>query len=471
MKYNIEYGITNLISESKAREYKVIPIAMKEKKLSAAVSEDTAVDNFLLLREYFKEIGICELELLTYSEIEIVRLINTYYSIEFENKKILDNLNLFRNSQNAKALFDYIILEALKLKASDIHIINENQYLVVRFRIKGKIKTFCMLDRSLGEKLIRVLKVKSNIEISKTKSPKDSRLRYLFGENEADIRVSIINTIQGEKISLRILNSQDIPSSINQLNLNHDEIKIIKRAIALSSGFILICGPTGSGKSTTLRCFLNEINDADRHIISVEDPIEYKMEGITQIQVEESSDNAFNKALRYIVRQDPDIIYIGEIRDYESADIATKASLTGHLVLSTLHARDSILAINRMENLGIDRDTIISSLNLIVNQRLVSILCDKCKRKIEYKGKSIEELHLYEGNVIYEASGCIDCGYSGYEKIIPVMDILVLDDNMKLNIKTNNFNHLITDNILKKILDLFKLGKIELKEALKYFWY
>lgn len=471
MKYNIEYGITNLISESKAREYKLMPIAMNEKKLSAAVSEDTAADNFLLLREYFKEIGIYELELLTYSEIEIIRLINTYYSIEFENKKILDNLNSLRNSQNAKALFDYIILEALKLKASDIHIINEKQYLVVRVRIKGKIKTFCMLDRSLGEKLIRVLKVKSNIEISKTKSPKDSRLRYLFGENEADIRVSIINTIQGEKISLRILNNQDIPSSIDELNLNYNEIKIIKRAIALSSGFILICGPTGSGKSTTLRCFLNEINDSGRHIISVEDPIEYKMEGITQIQVEESSDNAFNKALRYIVRQDPDIIYIGEIRDYESADIATKASLTGHLVFSTLHARDSILAVNRMENLGIDRDTIISSLNLIVNQRLVSILCDKCKRKIEYKGQDIEELDLYEGRIIYEALGCIDCGYSGYEKIIPVMDILVFDENIKCNMKNNNDINLITDNILKKILDLFKLGKIELKEAIKYFWY
>ncbi len=459
MKYNIDYGITNLISEKIAKEYKCMPINIRQNKLSIVVSNDTSVDNFTLIREYFNKLGISQLDLLSVPEVELERLINTYYSIEFENLTIRSEIEKFRNSRDSKVLFEYVLLQAIKLKASDIHMMFEDDLFVIRFRIKSKLKTFLMIDRLWGENVVRVLKVKSNIEVSKTTSPKDSRMKFYLNKEEVDIRVSIVNTIHNEKISLRILNNQDIPLNLNGLEFNDYEKNIIKRTIFLNSGFILICGPTGSGKSTTLRCLLNEINDAKKHIVSIEDPIEYTMKGITQIQVDNSKENAFNKSLRYIVRQDPDVIYIGEIRDYESADVATKASLTGHLVFSTLHTKDANSAIERMQNLGIDRETLKSSISLIINQRLVGLLCENCKRKIIYKGSPIEELDISEGSETYEAIGCEACNYSGYEKIVPIMEVLVFNENLE------------TNGLFEKMLNLLQLGKIELKEALKYLWY
>lgn len=469
--YRIDYGITNLIPEKMAKEYKCIPVAIEENKLSVAVSKDTAMDNFTLLREYFTKIGISKVELLNFSELEIERLINTYYSIEFENKNIGKILEDLKIRGEAKGLFEYIMESAIDLNASDIHMMNEDEMLVIRFRIKGKLKTFTMIEKSLGEKIIRILKVRSNIEISKTKVPKDSRLKYYHNMEEVDIRVSILNTIQSEKVSLRILNRENIPLNLSELSISEYEKNVLKRAISLSSGFVLICGPTGSGKSTTLRCLLNEINDAEKHIVSIEDPIEYTIKGTTQIQVDNSVENGFNRALRYIVRQDPDVIYIGEIRDFESADVATKASLTGHLVFSTLHTRDSRIALERMENLGVDRNTIISSLNVIINQRLAGILCENCKIKTIYKGEAIEELDIKSGSIIYESRGCKDCDYSGYEKIAPIMEILVLNDKKKVDLINLKSEDLSKGELILKMKELLHLGKIELKEALKYLWY
>ncbi|MGL5256639.1 MAG: GspE/PulE family protein [Proteocatella sp.] len=469
--YRIDYGITNLIPEKMAKEYKCIPVAIEENKLSVAVSKDAATDNFTLLREYFTKMGISKVELLNFSELEIERLINTYYSIEFENKNIGKILEDLKIRGEAKWLFEYIMESAIDLNASDIHMMNEDEMLVIRFRIKGKLKTFTMIEKSLGEKIIRILKVRSNIEISKTKAPKDSRLKYFHNMEEVDIRVSILNTIQSEKVSLRILNRENIPLNLSELSISEYEKNVLKRAISLSSGFVLICGPTGSGKSTTLRCLLNEINDAEKHIVSIEDPIEYTIKGTTQIQVDNSVENGFNRALRYIVRQDPDIIYIGEIRDFESADVATKASLTGHLVFSTLHTRDSRIALERMENLGVDRNTIISSLNVIINQRLAGILCENCKIKTIYKGEAIEELGIKAGSIIYESSGCKDCDYSGYEKIAPIMEILVLNDKKKVDLINLKSEDLSKGELILKMKELLHLGKIELKEALKYLWY
>lgn len=459
MKYNIDYGITNLIPEKIAKEYKCMPINIWQNKLSIAVSNDSSVDNFTLIREYFNKMGISQIDLLSVAEVEIERLINTYYAIEFENYDIRCEMEKIRNNRDSKALFEYILLKAIELKSSDIHMMFEDDFFVIRFRIKGKLKTFAMIDKLWGENVVRVLKVKSNIEVSKTKSPKDSRMKFYLEKEEIDIRVSVVNTIQNEKISLRILNNQDIPLNLSELELNDYEKNIIKRTIFLNSGFVLICGPTGSGKSTTLRCLLNELNDAKRHIVSIEDPIEYTMKGITQIQVDNSAENAFNKALRYIVRQDPDVIYIGEIRDFESADVATKASLTGHLVFSTLHTRDANSAMERMQNLGIDRETLKSSINLIINQRLVGLLCENCKHKVIYKGSCIEELAIKPGSETYEAVGCEVCGYSGYEKVVPIIEVLIFNEDLE------------TGALFEKIFKLLHLGKIELKEALKYLWY
>lgn len=457
--------------EKYSKLYGCIPISIKNNRLSIAMSTDMAMDNFERVSKYFAEIGIKELEFIKLNENEISRLINTYYSIELNSNDIENRMNLFRKNRNIEGLYQFIIEKANDLGASDIHIMYENHYFIVRLRLKGNLKTFTILDREIGESIIRVIKVNSNIEISKTRSPKDARFKYHYNNQDIDIRVSIVSTIENEKVSLRILNPQNIPRNLGELNITEYQENIIRKTLKLNSGFILICGPTGSGKSTTLRCFLNEINDGQKHIVSIEDPIEYTMSGITQIQVEETNSGGFNAALRSIVRQDPDIIYIGEIRDYESADVATKASLTGHLVFSTLHTRSSISAIERIVNIGIDRNTLISSINLVINQRLIGTLCENCKQKIKYEGEDIPELELKKGEVIWEPFGCQKCNYSGYEKNIPMMDIIVFTDELKEKLLKNDIGELRNSDIQKKVKELLKNGKISYKEAVQYLWY
>lgn len=471
VKYNIEYGITKLMPEKYSRLYKCIPVSINNNKLSIAISEDIAMDNFECVRDYFAGIGIDKLELMKLNVNEISRLINTYYSIELNSKNVENSMNFFRKNRNIEGLYRFIIESANDLGASDIHIMYENDYFIIRLRLKGKLKTLTILDREMGESIIRIIKVNSNIEISKTRSPKDARFKYYYQNQELDIRVSIVSTIENEKVSLRILNPQNIPGNLGELNINAYEENIIRKTLKLNSGFILICGPTGSGKSTTLRCFLNEINDGQKHIVSIEDPIEYTMSGITQIQADDTQTGGFSAALRSIVRQDPDVIYIGEIRDYESADVATKASLTGHLVFSTLHTRSSVSALERIVNIGIDRNTLISSINLVINQRLIGTLCENCKQEIKYEGETIPELKLEPGAVIWEPRGCPKCNYSGYEKNIPMMDIIVFTDELKEKLLRNDIGELKNSDIQEKVKELLKNGKISYKEAVKYLWY
>ncbi|WP_051188452.1 GspE/PulE family protein [Proteocatella sphenisci] len=471
MSINFEYGISKILCEKKAREYRCIPISINRGKISIAISEGVAMDIFTRINEIFNELGFVDKGYVYLSDNEIERLINTYYSIELDNPQVGAQINSFKKLRDIEGLYDYIIKKSNLLSASDIHILYENEYFIIRLRIRGKLKTLTILDKDLGESLIRIIKVSSNIEISRIRSPKDARFKYTLLNQEIDMRVSIVNTIENEKISVRILNPDNVPVNLKDLGISFEEEEIIRRTLRLNSGFVLVCGPTGSGKSTTLRCLLNEINDGLRHIISIEDPIEYTMSGITQIQIDETKEGSFKESLKSIVRQDPDVIYIGEIRDYESADIATKASLTGHLVFSTLHTRSSVSAIERIVNLGIDSASLVSSINLIINQRLAGVLCDECKQERIYEGEDIKELNLTNGQKIWEPLGCEKCNYSGYYKNVPIMDIVVFTDTTRECILRGEIPKIKNHKIKEKIALMLSKGEIELKEALKYLWY
>lgn len=471
MNINFEYGVTRLLCEKVARKNKCIPLFVNQGKLSLAIPDGVAVGNFAHIESDFRFAGIEETAYVHLSENEIERLINTYYSIELENSETGESIRAFRKNNDIQGLYDYIIRKANSLSASDIHIHFQDGRFIVRLRIRGKLRTLALLEKDIGESLIRIIKVSSNIEISRIISPKDARFKYRVADQDIDMRVSIVNTIENEKVSIRILNPENVPSSLSSLGISGEEEAIIKKTLGLSSGFVLICGPTGSGKSTTLRCLLNEINDGLRHIVSIEDPIEYTMEGITQIQTDDTLEGSFKEALRSVVRQDPDIIYIGEIRDFESADTATKASLTGHLVFSTLHTKSSASAIDRIVNLGIDSAALISSINLIINQRLTGIMCRKCRQERIYEGEDIKELRLIKGQKIWEPAGCDSCSYSGYHKSVPVMDIAVFTDDLReaylKGEMPGNQNKKVRDRIASMLSD----GDIELKEAVKYLWY
>lgn len=388
----------------------------------------------------------------------VSRLVNTYYSIELADRNIYKKIREFLVNEKYDKLFEFILENAISLCASDIHIFKESKYLFIRFRINSIIKTFCILDSQLLDIISRIVKVRSNVDISKTTKPIDSKFIF-YTNKEIDIRVSIVNAVYGDKISLRILSDENIPKRISELGLDDFEKAKIFNAIFKESGIILITGPTGSGKTTLVKCFLNELNDAKKHIVSLEHPIEYAIDGVTQIYIDENK-TSFEDGMKSILRQDPDIIFIGEVRDKLSAETAMRASITGHLVFTTLHTQTEKLAIERLENLGIDKTLMKNSVIMIFNQRLVSKMCKNCKREIVYLGEDIKELNLKHKDKILESLGCERCSYSGVESRILLLSIA--DINMILEESYSN------DNIKKLAIKKFLDGTISIDEVRKF---
>ncbi len=457
------YAVNTVFEENFAREWQCFPLRYEgEALLIAATDKSEAQDE---IKSKLAALGIGQYRLLIYEAHEIRRLINQYYSIELKDPEIFNTIRDLIRRESFEALFQYIVTHARAFCASDIHIANVAEHCIIRFRIKGKLKTFCVIERRLGEVLGRVIKVRANLDVSKALRPADASIRLLFDDEALDIRLSIIPTNEGEKFSLRLLHDRNVPQRLEELGLLPEELQKIRQAILRESGAVIVTGPTGSGKSTTVRCFLAEINDGQSHIISIEDPIEYKMEGITQIQVEPRATDSFNDSVRAILRQDPDILFIGEIRDEVSAEVAMKASLTGHLVFTTLHTKSPRLTIERLENLGIDRRMIFNSVSMIINQRLVNELCTKCRHRVRYQGEPIEELALHRGDPITEAAGCPHCGYSGVERRIPIMSILEFDHRTTVFDLSDEIGD---DGIRQRIISKFKEGKLSLSEVRRF---
>lgn len=455
------YGINAVIGEEFARENKCFATKYDGDSLSVLIADKKYGSRIL---DKLGEKGVKKTKLVESEENEILRLTNMFYSIEIKEKHIFEEIRHFLRDEQFESLFLYILEKAQNFGATDIHIIRE-KYCIVRFRIKGRLKTFCVVDEKYAEILGRIIKVKGNVDISKSLRPLDTRLEFWKTE-KTDIRVSIVSTINGEKISLRLLNNDNVPKSLSELMLDDEDIRIIKKAMRKESGLIIITGPTGSGKSTTVRCFINEINDSSKHIISIEDPIEYKMSGVTQMQVDDREKNGFADGVRAILRQDPDVLFIGEIRDEISAEVAMKAGITGHLVFTTLHTKSANLAVERLENLQVDRNLIFEGVSLIINQRLVGENCEFCKKQFEYDGEYIEELGLKKGDKIFQSEGCIHCDYSGISRRFPIISILVFDEQTKNKYKNNE---LIEDfSIREKAIEKFNQGKISLYEVRRF---
>ena len=312
-------------------------------------------------------------------------------------------------------LFDY----ALRVKASDIHIEPENSFGRIRLRIDGRLKEILGLNTNNFEKLVSKIKLLSNMDISEHRRPQDQNLR-LRGFEDIDFRVSAIGTNCGEKVVIRILSINDYKNRSNLLGFSDESKEKLQNAIKSRSGMIIFSGPTGSGKSTSLYSLLNRLNIEDENIITVEDPVEYNIEGINQVQINEKIGFGFAEALRSILRQDPDIIMIGEIRDLETAEIAIRSAITGHLVLTTLHTNNALSSIIRLKDLGIENYLLSSSINAVASQRLIRKLCD-CKTPSlmtdeEYK-IARKYVNIDRDRRVYRANGCPKCndGYLGRE--------------------------------------------------------
>jgi len=332
-------------------------------------------------------------------------------------------------------LVNSILYNSVKQRASDIHIEPFEKELVVRFRIDGVLYDMVRPPKRFQSSTISRIKIMAGLNIAEKRLPQDGRIRIKIGGKDVDIRVSVIPTTHGERIVMRLLDRTQVLLRLEEIGITGRKLVQIRKLIRMSYGIMLETGPTGSGKTTTLYAALSEINTPDKNIITVEDPIEYQLKGVGQIQVNPKIDLSFARGLRAILRQDPDVIMVGEIRDLETAEIAIQASLTGHLVLSTLHTNDAPTAITRLVDMGIEPFLVSSSLTGVIAQRLIRVLCPQCKEPYIPTDEELEEIQVdryqLQNGHFYRRSGCQKCADTGYLGRSGIYEVLLVDDEIQ----------------------------------------
>jgi type IV pilus assembly protein PilB len=441
--------VINQIRAEDARRFKVIPVGFGENGLIVAVSDPLDIDtidslSFLLQRE---------IELVCSSPEKIKTALIKYYGTADEaadvlQKKIGEDVNLgieieggeIAEGDEADApiirMVSMLILEAHRLRASDIHLEPLDKKFRVRFRIDGVLQEMQAPPKRLQSAIVSRLKIMTgSMSIAEKRLPQDGRIQVKIKKKPLDLRVSTIPTNHGESVVMRLLDKQNLVLGLPELGFFSDDQETFERLIKLPDGILLVTGPTGSGKTTTLYACLNYINKPDRKIITVEEPVEYQMNGINQVQVNAEIGMTFPAALRSILRQAPNIIMIGEIRDLETASIATNASLTGHLVFSTLHTNDAPAAVARLIDIGVQPFLIASSVRAIMAQRLVRRLCQNCRKPGELTETEMRALRIESGQMrdaqVMRPAGCDECRKTGYKGRMGIFEIFVIDDEVR----------------------------------------
>lgn len=342
--------------------------------------------------------------------------------------------DLLDNSDDAPVirLINGILQEAIRARASDIHIEPYEQRLSVRFRIDGTLQERLSLPARLAPVLVSRVKVMAQLDIAQKRIPQDGRFSLNLGQRAIDVRVSTLPSRHGERLVMRILEKDSTRLSLTELGMDTAMLADFSSALARPNGIILVTGPTGSGKTTTLYGALSSLNDGSRNVLTVEDPVEYALDGIGQTQVNNQVGMSFAAGLRAILRQDPDVVMVGEIRDPETAEIAVQASLTGHLVLSTVHTNSAIAAIARLRDMGVEPFLLASTVTALVAQRLVRELCPSCKTPYQARATELDELGLpQKPTTLYRAKGCPDCQDIGYRGRLGLYEIVTMDDTLR----------------------------------------
>lgn len=396
---------------------------------------------------------------------EIVPLDDDNFETDEEEFDVADFLktssDILTSEESAPVIkfVNSLFYQAMKKRASDIHIELHEFKGEVRLRIDGVLNKHIELDKKIMSLVVSRLKVMSNIDISETRIPQDGRISIKLSGKTLDIRVSVLPTFYGERVVMRILmQSEDIPH-LDELGFDEEVISKIEKYITHTYGMILVTGPTGSGKSTTLHAVLQKIVNPQTNVITVEDPVEYKSDEINQIQVNEKVGLTFASGLRSILRQDPDIIMVGEIRDKETAEISVQSALTGHLVLSTLHTNSAPSAITRLIDMDVEKFLISSAVLGVLAQRLVRILCPSCKEE-DTVGEFYEDKYNIKDKIIYKSKGCANCDYTGYKARRAVGEFFEVSDKIKMALKDE-----IDDKTLAQIAQ--DQGMINMKQKLK----
>ncbi len=383
----------------------------------------------------------------------IYTVINTLYNssresaqqlvedLEEDSSRIIEEIeqtaDLLDDTSNAPVikLVNHMISQAVKAGASDIHIEPYQETLKVRYRIDGILYEMLSPPKHIQSALISRVKVMANMNIAEKRVPQDGRFEVKTGGDRIDIRISTVPTSFGERLVMRLLNKSGYFLALSEFGLSPENFDLIRHIIAQNNGMVLVTGPTGSGKTTTLYAALSEINSPEKNIITIEDPVEYNIKGIGQIQVNRKKGVTFAKGLRSIVRQDPDVVLVGEIRDLETAEIAIQSALTGHLVFSTLHTNDSAGAVTRLVDIGVEPYLISSSVNSVIAQRLVRVLCPHCREAYRLGEADIKSLNGTGDDLlgarVYKARGCPECFNTGYHGRQAIFEIMLIDEKIK----------------------------------------
>lgn len=459
-KYNVDENAIKLVNEDFARRKLVLPLKIEGNHIHVAINDplDYGIGEDIRIMTGLKP------KLFSATKQEIETAIEKYYGFSktlealgiknnsnqiVESSKMIQEINQKVEEENAETsvdeetpmvqLVNQILASAVFQRASDIHIDPHDKIIAVRYRIDGVLETVREIPIKLLSQLISRIKVMSGLDITESRVPQDGRIRTLINGKNVDLRISTLPTVRGEKVVMRILDLSGNTNRVENIGLDPDGEAMVREMIAQANGIILVSGPTGSGKTTTLYACLNELNTPGVNIITVEDPVEIRVEGINQVQTQAEIGMTFASALRSILRQDPNIVMIGEIRDKETADIAVRASLTGHLVLSTIHTNDAIKTVTRLLDMGVEPFMISSSLTGVIAQRLVRRLCDECQYEddvTEYE-RSIFESHGMHIERVKRAKGCASCNQKGYHGRLGIFEILRIDDTMRRLINEN----------------------------------
>ncbi|MGB9730619.1 MULTISPECIES: GspE/PulE family protein [Calditerrivibrio] len=432
--------LKKIIPENIARKLKVVPIKIDDKRVYIATNDPANVTIYdeleRMLRKEVYPFVVTKDDLLYLSEKVYGTEDRLYKTAEDVTKKLAatreDTLENLAEDTPVINLVDGIIHKAVSDRASDIHIEPDEDKLRIRYRIDGVLIEVLGLNRSIHPAIVSRIKIMAGMNIAEKRIPQDGRFKILSGGRDVDFRVSTLPTNFGEKVVLRILDRSKALLELHNIGMDPHSLSVYESIVAKPYGIILISGPTGSGKTTTLYATLNKLNTPDKNIVTVEDPIEYNFRLINQVQTDETAGLTFANALRSILRQDPDIIMVGEIRDKETAEIAIQASLTGHLVLSTIHTNDAVSSVVRLVDMGIENFLVATSLIGVVGQRLVRKICEQCKQEYIPEAEMLERLKIKDNGIkFYRGAGCPECKYTGYSGRIGIYEVLKIDGAIK----------------------------------------
>jgi type IV pilus assembly protein PilB len=452
--FEIDPEVLKMIPKEVANRHQVIPINRSGNTLMVAMADPSniyAIDDLKFVTSY-------NIDVVVASETAIADALEKYYtsSVSFDDVMIdfvedeedlefaedmeedINVLDLEKSAGDAPVvkLVNLILLDAIRKNASDIHVEPYEKQLRIRYRIDGVLYEVMKPPFKLRHAITSRLKIMSSLDIAERRLPQDGRIKMKMGRGkEMDFRVSVLPTMWGEKIVLRLLDKSNLQLDMTKLGFEEQALADFKEALHKPYGMILITGPTGSGKTTTLYSALSELNKTTTNLSTAEDPIEFNLFGINQVQMNDAIGLNFASALRAFLRQDPDIIMVGEIRDFETAEIAVKAALTGHLVLSTLHTNDAPSSVSRLLNMGIEPFLVASSCNLIGAQRLVRKLCQDCREPVEIPAQTLVDIGVppeeVEGFTVMRGSGCRTCANTGYKGRIAVYEIMTITEEVR----------------------------------------